>query len=261
MEQSRQNLMKFALEAYRSLPHPRTYALTDDARTVLAIFAQALFQRRAAEDRTNTSNPTASEEMAQLIQTLSDAGVNLLQKRPNEPEPPPKPWIDPVSGQQLPNPFNKKNPDLRGQSLLMRRDPKLGEHYKKMAEDPFGTLAALQDAEVEARSLAAITYDENTHKLNPFLGENLSRKAEFMKRDPELAKFFEQESKPVSIPVFGRNKNLTIQGRLYKDPHAAATYKIAEQVAQQWLASDKQAAEKQRKTAEAALAKLQSQIA
>jgi hypothetical protein len=81
------------------------------------------------------------------------------------------------------------------------------------------------------------------------------------KRDPELAKFYEQEAKPVSIPVFGRNKNMTIQNRLYKDPHAAATYKIAEQVAQQWLASDKQAAEEQRKAAEAALAKLQSQIA
>src|SRR6266576_7292442 len=123
MEQSRQHLMKFALEAYRSLPHPRTYALTDDAKTVLAIFAQALFQRRAAEDRTNTNNPTAQEERAQLIQKLSDAGTNLLQIRPNEPEPPPKPWIDPVSGQQLPNPFNKKNPDLKGQTLLMQRDP------------------------------------------------------------------------------------------------------------------------------------------
>ena len=130
-----------------------------------------------------------------------------------------------------------------------------------MEDDPYGRLAKLMDEEIEARSLAAIPYDENTHKLNPFLGDNKTRHAEFIKRDPELAKFYEQEAKPVSIPVFGRNKNMTIQSRLYKEPHAAATYKIAEQVAQQWLASDKQAAEEQRKTAEAALAKLQSQIA
>src|SRR5262249_11099490 len=128
----------------------------------------------------------------------------------------------------------------KGQTLLMQRDPRLAEHLKAMEDDPYGTLATLMDKEIEARSLAAIPYDEDTHKLNPFLGDNKTRQVEFMKRDPELAKFYEQEAKPVSIPVFGRNKNMIIQNRLYKDPHAAATYKIAEQVAQQWLASDKQ---------------------
>jgi len=35
-----------------------------------------------------------------------------------------------------------------------------------------------------------------------------------MKRDPELAKFYQAKAKPVEIPLFGKNRNLTIAGRL-----------------------------------------------
>jgi hypothetical protein len=196
--------------------------------------------------------------MAQLIQKLSDAGVNLLQKRPDEPPPPPVPWKDPVTGALLPNPWVTK--DLKGKTLLTQRDPHLADHYKKMADDPYGTLAALQDAEAEARSLAAIPYDAAHHKLNPFLGDNRTKQGEFIKSDPELAKFYEEEAKPVSIPLFGRNKNMTVEARLYKDPKAGATLKVAGQIAQQWLASDRQAALEQQKAAQAALDKLNAQV-
>jgi len=130
-----------------------------------------------------------------------------------------------------------------------------------MGKAPYKTVAEHNATEAKRQTLSTIEYGEAQHKLNPFLGDNETAKAEFVKRDPELAKFYQAEAVPVSIPVFGRKRNLTIQGRLYKDPSVAATYKIAEQIAQQWLASDKAAAEEQRKLAEAALAKLQSQIA
>ena len=49
-----------------------------------------------------------------------------------------------------------------------------------------------------------------------------------MKRDPELAKFYQAKAKPVEIPLFGKNRNLTIAGRLTKDPVSNAVVTIAE---------------------------------
>jgi hypothetical protein len=36
----------------------------------------------------------------------------------------------------LGNPFAKGSEDLRGQTILLQRDPKLAEHYRNMAEKP-----------------------------------------------------------------------------------------------------------------------------
>ena len=261
MEQSRPNLVKFALESYARLKHRRVYALTNDAKNVLAVLAAALLQKRAAENRANSDEPSAREEMAQLITKLANAGVNLLQRRPSDPPPTPKPWIDPVTGNPLPNPFAKNAPDLKGQTILTQRDPALAKHLKAMADDPYATIAKLQDEQVERESLGAIPYDEKIHKLNPFLGDNKTAQSEFVKRDPELAKFYSEEAKPVEIPLFGRNKNMTVEARLYKDSQAAAVLKIGTVIAKQWLESDRAAAAEARANAEAELEKLQQQIA
>jgi hypothetical protein len=65
------------------------------------------------------------------------------------------------------------------------------------------------------------------HRLNPYIGGNLQGINEFIMRDPELAAFYKQKAEPVSFPLFGPNRNLTIEGRLYRDPHTASVLKIS----------------------------------
>jgi hypothetical protein len=108
-----------------------------------------------------------------------------------------------------------------------------------MAADDYGTLAKMQDAEAQRKSLAEIPYTEAEHQLNPFLGDNETAKAEFTKRDPDLAKFYQEEAQPVELPIFGKNKNQTVVGKLAKDPSTAALVQLAGQIYEQWQAADK----------------------
>jgi hypothetical protein len=161
----------------------------------------------------------------------------------------------------LPNPFAKGSEDLKAQSVSSKRDPALAEHFKAMAADPYGTLAKMQDEEVERQSLGGIPYDGEIHKLNPFLGNNATTQAEFVRRDPELAKFYQQEATPVEIPLFGAKRNLTIEGKLFKEPQTAAVLKVTREIQRQWFDQDRAAATEARKAAEEQIARLQSQIA
>jgi hypothetical protein len=117
----------------------------------------------------------------------------------------------------------------------------------------------LQDEETERRSLSSIPYDADIHKLNPFLGKNATAQAVFARRAPDLATFYREEAKPVQIPVFGAKRNLTVEGKLYRDPETAAIVKVAQQIGRNWLDEDRAAAIEQRKLAEAALEKVQAQ--
>src|SRR5262245_14918462 len=103
--QSRSHLIRLVAESYGLLKNNRAYALTDEAKNTLAIFASAMLERRKAEGRTSSDTPTQRQEMAALIEKIAAAGCNLLQKRPGDAPPVPKPWTDPVTGEALPNPW------------------------------------------------------------------------------------------------------------------------------------------------------------
>ena len=107
-------------------------------------------------------------------------------------------------------------------------------------------------------ALSAIPYAETQHKQNPFLGKDETAKNELAKRDPELAKFYQAEAKPVDLPLFGRNRNLTIAGRLTKDPFVSSVVTVAEKIHQTWQADDKATAIAQRTQAEETLKKLEA---
>src|SRR5262245_24121370 len=145
----RLNAATFALEAYRKLPttigYHRAYALTPDAERVLGVLAAAMCQRRVAEGRTDLDGvpPSSHQEFFNIIEALSQAGVNVIQNRPGDAPPLPKPWVDPVTNELLDNPWRTK--DLKAQSLLAQRDPSLAAHYRAMALDPYGTIARMQD--------------------------------------------------------------------------------------------------------------------
>jgi hypothetical protein len=100
----------------------------------------------------------------------------------------------------------------------------LGSNWRNLARS--GAHLVVRE-EVKRESLGAIPYGPDEHKLNPYIGGNLQAINEFIKRDSELAAFYKQEAEPVSLPLFGPNRNLTVEGRLYRDPHAASVLKIS----------------------------------
>lgn len=99
---------------------------------------------------------------------------------------------------------------------------------------------------------------EAEHKLNLFFGNNETAKNEFAKRDPDLAKFYQEEAQPVEIPIFGKNKNLTVASKLVKDPSIAGPVQLAARIHENWLAEDRLAAQRQRAAAGAMLKRLEA---
>jgi hypothetical protein len=136
------------------------------------------------------------------------------------------------------------------------------ELLDELEKHPYATINKLRQAEAQRQAIMEIPYGEKEHQLNPFRGDNKTAHAQFTKRDPELAAFYEREAKDVEVPIFGRAaKNMTIEAKLLKDPATAALVRVAEQIARQWNAEDVATAKEQRAAAELALKKLEGAAA
>lgn len=248
----RLNALTFGVSAYEKMPHHRSYALDEQAKAALAALARAMFQRRAAEGRADMDGkpPSSHQEFFGIIERLNEAGCNLLQRKPNDAPPIPKPWTNPIDGSALAPP---KTPDER--AVLAKTDPELLQWFDRMAKSPYKAVAEMREAEAQRQSLMSVVYGQTEHQLNPYRGSNETAKGEFMKRDPLLAKFYEEEARDVELPIF-KNKNLTVIGKLAKDPSTASLVQLAERIHDQWQAADKATALEQRAAAEEALKKL-----
>src|SRR5262249_7843260 len=141
--------------------------------------------------------------------------------------------------------------------VLAKHDPELMRWFEDMTARPYATVAKYNEAEAKRESLSAIRYGEAEHALNPFRGDNETAKAEFVRRDPELAKFCQEEAKDVSIPLFGKNRNMTVIARLAKSPDIAALVQLGAQIHEHWLAEDRAAAQQARAAAEETLKRLE----
>src|SRR4030095_8640356 len=127
-EQLRKAAKDFALEAYQKIKNNRAYALDEQGKVALGALARAMFVQRIEEGRSGMNAvPTTWQEFFSILEKLAAAGANILQKRPGDPKPPPKPWTDPVTGAALRNPFDKNALDLKAQTILAQRDPQLAE--------------------------------------------------------------------------------------------------------------------------------------
>jgi hypothetical protein len=89
------------------------------------------------------------------------------------------------------------------------------------------------------------------------MARNLTAQGDFTKRDPELARFYQEEAVPVELPIFGKNRNMTIANRLTKDPAVAGLVSLAERIHEQWQATDKATALAARAKAEEELQRLE----
>jgi hypothetical protein len=250
--QQRRTAKEFALRVYADTKFNRSYALIPESTAMLSALAAAMAQQRKADGK-DKDELYAEGPYQWLLNELSKAGCNILQKRPTDKKPLPKPWVNPVTGQPLPPP---KGPDERG--ILQRTDPDLLDWYDKLEKSPYKTISDHLEREAFRNALSGIPYGPSEHARNPFLGKDQTAIGHLAKRDPELAKFYEEEAKPVEIPLFGKNKSLSIAGRLTKDPLSNAVVTIAETIHQTWMADDKATAQAQRTAAEETLKKLEA---
>jgi hypothetical protein len=251
----------FGEDAYRQLPktigYNRSYALTPDSKNALAVLAAAMSQIRIAQGRNKPDSvPSPWVEFHSIIRRLRDAGCNVVQARPGDALPLPTLWKNPITGEPLPAPTT---PDEK--AILAKLDPELLRWFESMGKAPYRTVAAYNEAEAQRESLSSIHYGEAEHKLNPWLGDNLTAQGDFEKRDPDLAKFYREEAKPVEIAIFGKNRDQTVIGQLAKNPSMAALVQLAARIHEQWLAEDRLSAEAARKAAEATLKRLERQAA
>ena len=261
METQRQAAENFALRAYRHLKGNRAYALTSDSKNVLAILGRALVEKRKAEnlDDMDGKSPSAMKQMVDLLEKLNDVGVNLLQRRSSTQKPPPRPWTSPLDGQPLPPPTT---PDER--SILAKHEPELLRWFDELGKHPYKAVTERKAAEAHAKAVDAIEYGPDQHNptLNPFVPDergqtNLTAKSNFEKSvSPELLDFYRWEAQPVKLDLFGPTADMTLRGRLSKDPDVWAIMELGQSIDAQWRYDDLQAAKQQRAAADATLHKL-----
>jgi hypothetical protein len=125
------------LAALKKIPNSRWYALDETALDSLANFGIAWL-----EERVSGGQRFDPGEFEKIIGDIVEAEPSLRQERPSDPKPPPKPWVNPLTGQPVPPP---KGIDEKG--VLAERDPELLAFLEAFEKKPYQTLAALQDAE------------------------------------------------------------------------------------------------------------------
>jgi hypothetical protein len=237
---TRDDAIAFAMRVYAALKNNRGYALTERSKTALAAIGKAILDRRIAEGKSGSAEPTHETEFTQIIQQLAAAGCNVLQQRPGDKKPLPKLWLDPVSGLPLPPP---KTLDEKG--VLARRDPELLAHFEAMKKAPYQTVATYLDQETEREAAATAVYNAETHATNPYRDKNYAAMTDLVRRDPATAKRYAAEALEVTIFKVGKGKNIDLMGALSRNPEQAAVIKNAVQILDDWRASDRRAAAEQ----------------
>jgi hypothetical protein len=167
------------------------------------------------------------------LETLADTcGVNVLQPSPPSELKPPEAWSD-LWGNPLPNPWATK--DLKGQSLLSKRDAPLAEWLQKFAESPYGAAVEWADKQAPALKQRALSYNSDSHRANVFVnGANESEKGNFVRNaDAATLERCKWEAKEIQFPV-GKGYNLTQQGKISTIPRLQALFTAAQNCEREW---------------------------
>jgi hypothetical protein len=234
---------------YKRNSRNRAYAVTPETiRQMVALY-------QACGDATDDDREKAHELFEWSLEEFSKAGVNNLQPPPPGDIKPPEIWKD-IWGTPLPNPF--ANGDLKGQSLVMQRDPELAKWLKAFATDAYGAATSWADMQAQNLHLQSIKYNEDTHAANIYANPNATNTeiGRFEKDHPELVERLKFEAQPVAFPV-GRTFNLTLQGKIAKTPKLASLFRGLAMHEKAFVEEARANAQAQRAAAEAELKKLQ----
>lgn len=212
---------------------------------------------RACRDTTD-SVEQGQELFGWAINQFADCGVNVLQPSPPDELKPPEMWRD-LWGNPLPNPFLNK--DVKGQAILVQRQPELAKWLKKFAADPYGAAAEWQDEQASNLKTRAMKYDSDTHAGNPYVKgfTNETERGRFEREHADLVEQLKREAVPVGFPT-GENFNLTVQRRIANTPKLAALAAGMRRIEEQAIVKARLAAQEQRNKAEAELKKLEAAL-
>jgi len=248
--QQRENITRTAREIYANIDGNRGYALTPTAVADLGVLAAAFIEAGGSLATDHRKKFTA------FLQRLGTHIPGLFQDRPGDKKELPQVWRHPITNEALRPP---KGPDER--TLLHKYDPELLQWFDEMEKHPYRTVLEHREREAERQALIGIPYGPKEHATNPFRGNNVTEQSEFQKREPKLAEFFQREAKPVDLELFGRDRNLTLEGKLHRDAELAGIVRLARVIKKQWLDADRQAAAEAKAKVEAEIERLQKQIA
>jgi hypothetical protein len=231
--------LEHAKRAYAKIANNRSYAITD---AQLAPLAAAIWNRmKGAGQKFDTEKFDA--EFVETIDALHKNGVRgLIQDRPGEPKPTPKPWISPVTGEPLPPPRTQTE-----KAFLRQHDPALADYYDAMATNPYAHVHALRESESRREQALAFKYDADQHETNPFRNGNLSDQSKFAQRHADLVPFYKSEAEDTVLPWSEQgSKNLTtISLLLTKSPRTHALVKDATRIQSEWKAKERLEAKKE----------------
>jgi hypothetical protein len=231
--EERQHWEELALSVYSELHRNRAYALTNDAKRSLGALAAGW--REAGNSFASADN--GRDKFAAFLQNeVGPLVLGLFQEQPSDASDPPKPWVDPVTGEQLPNPWLTN--DNKAKALLGKRDPALAAHFQAMAKSPYEYVARLQDNAAIAARRKAVKYDAETHETNPFITGNHTEASRLVITDPERAEVYRREAKPLQLPWQTGNRNLTGMGRLAKNPEVRSMVARAENILRIWITEE-----------------------
>ena len=235
--------LEHAQRAFAKVTNSRPYAVSDSQ---LAPLVAAIWNRQKARNiKFNTEN--FDKEFIETIEALHKHGVKgLVQARPTESKPPPKRWVDPISGDPLPPPATPTE-----KAFLRTHDPALADYFAAMEEKPYQHVHALREAESKTEQSRSFTYGAEQHETNPFRTGNLTDHSNFAKQHPELVPFYKGEAEHVVLPWSESGaKNLTTTSLLLtKAPKIHALVKDAALVQSQWKAQERLEAKKEIETA------------
>jgi hypothetical protein len=241
---------QYVLPIYRELNRARLYAVNADAKRHLVLLWRAC--RDADADN-------ATELFKWSVTKLTDeCNVNVLQPLPPNELKPPEPERD-QWGNVLPNPFAGPKPDLKGQSILTTRNPRLAELYKKAAESPWEAWADWQDEQAANLKLRAMKYDSDSHKANVFAnGANETEKAAFVRNaDAATVERCKAEAVPVTFPT-GKGFNLTSQSQISRIPKLSALFNGMIEREREWREGARAKARADLETAQKSLKELEA---
>jgi hypothetical protein len=177
---------------YERKKHSRPWSLTEDAEISLAAFCAAWAER---DERFNLS---------ELIDRMMAVMPELAVQQPDEPE---KLELEsmPVDsfGNVMRNPWAEPI-DRQSQAEVLKRWPKTAAYFERVGRAGGYTAAIhveLLDKAQSAARVAAIHYDANTHKTNPFCSDDKFAQGEFVKtHSPEETAYWQREAVAISTP-------------------------------------------------------------
>jgi hypothetical protein len=257
---TKEKCVQLGREHWRKIDGSRSYAGTPDVDTGIGAIAFAWYE--AGGSFANTQ-PDEAETFDKFLMRLSAVTPETRLTRPKpsgEPLKMPEVWRDPVTNEVLPSPFSLEDDAarLRATSALAKHDPELLAHFEAMHADPYGHVQALREAEAKRLKQVAVKYGEAEHKANPFVtGATETAKSKFIREYPDLVETYQRETEPIHMPI-GKNKNMTLAGKIARDPKLHAIVSRADEIIRVWNEQERERLRAAKAQAEQELKRLEA---